>query len=98
MTLEEIKAELKEMVPEFSERVAPVYTLLEWKWSPGETMPHIPSVDEIERTLYDLIEGLTEEYLIHGTGGLEAYYNHPDEQEPGCYGLAFTLEHEKSFD
>ena len=90
MKIEEIKTELKKMVPEFAKKVAPVYELLGWEWSPRDTAPHIPSVDEIERTLYDLIEDLTEQFLGSGCGGLDAYYSQPNEQ-PGEYGLRFIL-------
>jgi len=98
MELEEIKSKLKEMVPDFARKVAPIYGLLGWEWSPGKSKPHIPSVGEIENTLYSLIEGLTEAYQVHGGGGLEAYYKQPDEDEPGYYGLRFVLEKQESFD
>lgn len=58
MTIEEIKTELNKMVPGFAARVAPVYQLLRWEWSPGKQAPHPPSVGEIENALYDLIERL----------------------------------------
>jgi len=97
MELEEIKTELKKMVPGFAQKVAPIYELLGWEWSPGDTAPHIPSVDEIERALYDLIEGLTEKYPGSGIGGLEAHYSQPDEQG-GEYGLEFILRVMEFFD
>jgi len=98
MTLGKIKAELEKMVPDFARKVLPIYSLLGWEWSPGKTTPHIPSVGEVEKTLYSLIEGLTEEYVVSGGGGLEAYYKQPDEDEPGHYGLRFVLEEQESFD
>ena len=98
MTLEEIKQKLNEMVPRFAAQVAPVYQLLKWEWSPGKSQPHIPSVGEIENALYDLIEGLSDKYHAHGTGGLEAYYEFPDENEPGSYGLTFEIKEEAHFD
>ncbi len=47
---------------------------------------------------YTLIDGLTGEYVAHGSGGLEAYYSMPNEVEPGCYGLRFSLESQTAFD
>ena len=103
MELKEIKEKLEEMVPDFARRVLPIYSLLEWKWSLGKTTPHIPSVGEIENTLYGLIEDLTptpsdEEYRVTDTGGLEVYYSKPIEALPGHYGLRFVLEEQESFD
>ena len=98
MTLKEIKAKLEEMVPGFAAKVAPVYQLLKWEWSPGKRESHIPSVGEIENTLYNLIERLGEGFEDISIGGLSAYYRMPDEDEVGCYGIAFELEEEVTFD
>lgn len=99
MELSEIKRELEKMVPDFAKKVAPVYYALEWEWSPGRTSPHIPSIGELETTLYDLIRGLTDEYVKNGTGGLVAYYSLPeDDIEPGHYGLALELLEDYAFD
>ena len=98
MTLEEIKTKLKEKVPGFAAKVAPVYELLKWEWSPGKQEPHIPSVGEIENALYDLIERLRDGHEDdHSSGGLSVYFRMPDEDEPGCYGIAFELEEEVAF-
>ena len=96
MTVEEIKAELSKMVPAFAAKIAPVYKTLKWQWSPGKSTPHIPSVGEIENTLYSLIEGLTGWEV--SIGGLSAYYRMPDDTDSGCYGLAFECEEEVHFD
>ncbi len=95
--LEEIKTKLKEKVPGFAAKVAPVYELLKWEWSPGKQEPHIPSLREVENTLYGLIERLREGREDISIGGLSAYYRMPDENEPGCYGIAFELEEEVAF-
>lgn len=98
MTIEEIKTELNKMVPGFAIRVAPVYQLLRWEWSPGKQAPHTPSVGEIENALYDLIERLRDGHEDdYSSGGLSTYYRMPDEDEAGCYGLAFELEEEVAF-
>lgn len=100
MELKEIKSKLEKAVPDFAAKVQPIYKLLNWEWSPGEAKPHVPSVGEIENTLYSLIEGLTTEYMKCGVGGLLAYYHPPDEEsgESGCYGIAFELEEIEFFD
>ena len=98
MTIEEIKAKLQEMVPDFAAKVQPVYQLLKWEWSLGKREPHVPSVGEIENALYGLIERLTEGLCDVSQGGLSAYYCMPDEDEPGCYGISFELEEEVAFD
>lgn len=108
MELEKIKGELEKMVPGFAQRVAPLYQQLKWEWSPGATAPHVPSVGEIENELYSLIErleggaigGETVKSDRVGCGGLEVFYEQPDEEagEAGHYGLNFCLEEQKFFD
>ncbi len=97
MTIEEIKAKLNEKVHDFAAKVAPVYQLLKWEWSPGKQKPHIPLVGEIEHALYGLIERLGEGCEDTSMGGLSAYYPMPDEDGSGCYGIAFELEEEAAF-
>ncbi|KKL58545.1 hypothetical protein LCGC14_2224280 [marine sediment metagenome] len=98
MTIEEIKTELNKMVLGFAARVAPVYQLLKWEWSPGKQEPHVPSVGEIEHALYNLIECLRDgREDDHSSGGLSAYYSMPNRNEPGCYGISFELEEEAAF-
>lgn len=98
MELSEIKIKLEEMVPGFAAKVRPIYALLKWEWSPERTTPHVPSVGEIERTLYESISGLSEEFQVCGSGGLCAYYKMPDDEEPGSYGLSFELGESVNFD
>lgn len=98
MELSEIKLKLEDMVPSFALKVQPIYALLKWEWSPGRTTPHIPPVGEIERTLYESINGLSEEYYQCGSGGLCAYYEMPDDKKPGSYGLILELHESVNFD
>jgi len=99
MTTEEIKTELEKMVPSFAAKIAPVYQTLEWQWAPGKSSPHIPFFGEIANTLYSLIEDLISgDHDEVGTGGLSAYYRMPDENESGCYGLAFECKEKVHFD
>jgi len=99
MELEQIKNELRKLVPDFAERVAPVYEFLKWEWSPGGQIAHVPDAKEIEKTLLDLIEGLTDKHVGLGTGGLEVYYDLPDKEtgDGGEYGLRFSIEEVHSF-
>lgn len=90
MEIEQIKTELRKLVPAFAQRVAPVYEFLKWEWSSEGEIAHIPDAKEIEKTLLDLIEGLTDKYVGHGTGGLEVYYEYYE--EGGEYGLLFKIE------
>lgn len=98
MELEQIKNELRKLAPDFAQRVAPVYELLKWEWSPEGQIAHIPDAKEIEKVLLDSIEGLTDEWVSTGSGGLTAYYSLPDENEPGHYGLNFIVERDIAFD
>ena len=97
MTVEQIKAELKKMIPEFARRVAPIYQLLDWKWSPGDSKPYVPTVKTIEKAIYEAIKRLSEEICSSDTGGVEAYYELPDEGNPGEYGLMFIFSKEEFF-
>ena len=100
MKVEEIKTELRKVVPAFAQRIAPVYQVLKWEWSPGKTKPHIPDAREIEKELYQCIDGLTDKYVTNGSGGIEAYYVMPDEEigEPaGTYGLRLIVDKEGYF-
>ena len=93
MDLNEIKEKLRELVPAFTIRVAPLYHQLAWEWvTQLNRPPHIPQPSEIKETLYRLIESLTEEVTENGTGGLDVYYTPPDEHERGDYGLRFAVE------
>ncbi len=108
MNLEEIKADLKTMVPAFARRVAPLYVQLGWKWDKSSEKAsrslHVPPASEIEEALYGLINdfeekrGMTDEAV--GIGGVEAYYQMPDAVpgEPGEYGLRFILEEDRHFE
>ena len=100
MELKEIKEKLREMAPAFAQRIAPVYNFLKWEWSPEGSVPHIPKAKEIEETLHSLIEGLSEEYFGHGTGGLEVYYEPPDKETGGGgeYGMLFKIEEIEGYD
>lgn len=98
MEISQIKHELEEMVPDFAKKAVKCYFVLEWKWSPGRTSPHIPSVGEIENALYSAIEGIEEGFTTSGSGGLKAFHEPPSGEEPGSYGLAFTLDETRHYD
>jgi len=66
MNTGEIQNMLRGKVPEFARKVKPIYSLLEWEW--GEDK--VPTVEEIEEALYELIDGLKDDETRLGTGGL----------------------------
>ncbi len=87
------------MVPEFAKKVAPVYKLLGWEWSPEREEPHIPDGSEIAAELNELIDDLTQgNHDGRGTGGLYVHYSLPDKYESGSYGLSLTIKAEEHFD
>ena len=69
--LDTIKAVLRSHVPQFAQRIAPVYALLNWEWGDG-----VPNEDAIAETLYELIGRLEDEPDgdSASTGGLEVGY------------------------
>ena len=93
MELVKVKTELKKLVPDFAKRVAPVYTLMDWEWSPMDKPAHIPDSKEIENTLDNLIDGLNEEDTGNSTGGLYVEYD----IENGECGISFRIEEVHSF-
>jgi hypothetical protein len=82
MELEEIKAKLLVMAPNFAKKVAPIYELLGWKWmSKG-----IPNQQQIENTVNSLIKELEVNHSI-STGGIKVFYY----KEERKYGIEFTV-------
>ena len=62
-------------VPAFSLKVKPIYDLLQWKWTSVEgnkVRNKVPSVEEIEETLYGLIGDLNKKCVSSATGGFIA--------------------------
>jgi hypothetical protein len=94
MKIEEIKEKLRELVPVFSVKVAPVYVILNWTWADRKDKPpYIPTSEDISKTLLDLIDGLSSDLKSDGTGGLDVYYLDPTAKNGrGEYGLTFVLD------
>lgn len=99
MNIEQIKEKLHAMVPPYAKQLAPVYKLLDWKWQPPGTSPHVPSAEEIEKSLNESIERLDEKYNNCGGGGVEVFYELPNEEtgEGGSYGLRFVFDVQEFF-
>ncbi len=93
MDIEQAKAHLRELVPEFAETVQPIYELLGWEWR-TEDKPFIPSVGTIMECLYGLIDGLEEPPERCGTGGLSVEIQ-PANEFDACdnFILEFKLQH-----
>jgi hypothetical protein len=103
LNLKEIKNNLMVQVPEFANKVAPIYKLLGWGWKQDE---HIPDEEEICDVLNGLIdkfcEGLKNGQSIKssGSGGLEVYIDDGDDFDDFVlrrYGLRFVLNYFPSY-
>ena len=79
LSIDLIKLELKKKVPKFARDIQPSYRELDFKW--GKFLPKendsVPTVKEIEDTLYELIESVEEidlslphPYMARASGGL----------------------------
>lgn len=94
MKVENIRRDLHSHCLEFSLRLAPLYELLSWEWgSMG-----VPNAKEIEKTLHELVDDLSEETTRVGTGGLWAYYEKPTRVDSGEYGLSFIVDDVRCYD
>ena len=89
--LDRAKADLVEMAPAFAKKVAPIYALLDWKW----TGFGVPDESAILASLLHLIDSLDESMGSIRTGGLSAWYE-PDGNECGIefhfYEMADTFD------
>ena len=97
MDLEEAKLLMRKMVTAFAEKVAPLYQILGWKWETKGGQPYIPSKEQIEEALIELIDGLLPGYTAHAAGGLEVYFEQPDKDDCGHFGLRFIEEEDTAF-
>jgi len=92
MTQEEIKERLKEKIPEFAKKIAPLYQELNWDWCDEG----VPTTINIAETLRSLIDSLditdTKEAQEIITGGLTVYWRKPTEFASGQFGIRFTVE------
>ena len=95
MELQKIRLQLKELVPDFAKRVAPIYKQLRWEWRPGN-IGFVPSEDYVTRELYRLIGDveLDEGEGNVATGGLKVFSEAPSDFDT-CWniGLSFELKH-----
>ena len=89
--LERAKGELRALAPAFAEKVAPIYTLLNWKWTVGNNEMRVPGASEILRSLLMLIGRLDESGRSScRTGGLIAWYE-PSGNECGIEFHMFEI-------
>ena len=91
MKLDEIKSKLRALVPDFAAKVQPLYVVLGWEWQP-RTKRFIPSIKNIEATLYHLISGIGKGTTATSTGGLRVFIDRPTEYDTGKYGLEFAVQ------
>ena len=78
LLLKGFKSKLKEKVPAFVKRVAPVYKVLDWKWCFRDSTERVPTECDIVARLRDLINRLTYEYKTCSGGGLYVFANKCD--------------------
>ncbi len=100
MKLQEIKRNLRDLIPEFVIKVTPIYTLLEWYWTVKENKrvePYIPDEKDISTTIKHLINGLNRNCLSIETGGLQVYHTKPTEFDDGEYGIRFLVNSHKVY-
>lgn len=57
----EVISKMRDAVPAFAERIAPVYKALSWAWYSREGWLYIPDKKEIEDNLYILIDWMISE-------------------------------------
>ena len=96
MKSKEIRSQLRELVPDFAKRVAPIYKQLSWEWQPGKVR-FIPTEEDIVAELYRMIDelGLTNGDGSLATGGLKVFSEAPSDFDT-CWhiGMCFELKHE----
>jgi len=92
---QEIKSQLRELVPDFAEKVASIYKLLGWEWQPKEVC-FVPTEVDVTRTLYRMINDMDFEEGEGNlsTGGLTVFSEPPNICDT-CWniGLRFELKH-----
>ena len=82
MERKDVKGILYGKVGDFAEKVAPIYKLLDWRWSDSD-LP--PAAAEIEQALQELIEVQGGRGRV-ATGGLEVFYDEEDRE----IGISFS--------
>lgn len=74
MNKKDVKSILYGKVGGFAEKVAPIYTSLNWKWHDDDSPP---TQAEIEQTLNELIDSFEGKGYC-ATGGLEVFFDKED--------------------
>ena len=94
MKPQEIRSTLRELVPDFAKRVAPIYKLLCWEWQPRDVC-FVPTETDIAKELYRLIDNVEfeEGECNISTGGHKIFSASPDVSDT-CWniGVEFTLQ------
>jgi hypothetical protein len=90
--LEKATAALLRRAEVFAARVAPIYAVMQWRWSRGAQPDQVPDAKEIQRCLVDLIHGAiqTSHGIETSTGGLTAYI-YKAESGDVSYGFRFDV-------
>lgn len=93
--IDTVKELLKQRVPVFANTVAPYYSAAGLTWGGGFGVDgYVPNSDQIEKVLYELIEGLRPGVESNQTGRLEVFaVAHEDNAEViGSWGMSFEYD------
>lgn len=83
--------DLEAAIPDFARKIAPVYSLLGWKWTPGASAS-VPNAAQIEETLRVLLHSAKKNDAGEcRTGGLAVWID--DSEEERCAGMSMTIAH-----
>jgi len=63
---------MKKEIEQFVEEIHPIYVLLDWKWCSGNKAEKIPSKEDLEKTLTELVGNIKGNITSSKTGGLFA--------------------------
>jgi hypothetical protein len=55
-SFKQCQAALRRLAPKFAKQVQPIYEAMEWNWGNSQGEDFIPTVDNIEETLYELLD------------------------------------------
>ena len=81
---------MKEEIKQFVEEIHPIYVLLKWKWYSGSKRGKIPSKEDLEKTLTELVGNIKGDTKSSSTGGLFA---EAEDDGIGQIKIGFQMNH-----
>ena len=68
-TFKKVQRELRKKALRFAQRIQPIFELMKWEWHPEEAFPPaIPTVEDINDALHDLISSLDNLIAVQENG------------------------------